>query len=77
VAAPRRRFSIQIADAKGVLLLAIRASWTENKRRAAFAQIERLADLPQVNIYTGPAAPEPEPPRRKARRSAARSSVEN
>jgi hypothetical protein len=32
VTAPRRRFSIQIVDAKGVLLLANRASWTENER---------------------------------------------
>jgi hypothetical protein len=70
--AARRRFSVQITDANGVSQLMFGAFWTEEERRKAFAQIERLADLPQVNVYSGPASLEPEPKRRAARRSAAR-----
>ena len=55
-----RRYSIQIKDANGASLLLIKAGWTEKERRAAFAEIERLAGLPEVNVNTGPALLEPQ-----------------
>jgi len=49
------RYSIEIRDANGVSLLSATAYWTEKERRMAFAQIERLARLPEVNFYAEPA----------------------
>ncbi len=49
------RYSIEIRDANGVSLLSATAYWTEKERRMAFAQIERLAGLPEVNSYAEPA----------------------
>ena len=42
-------YSIEIRDANGVLLISAAALWTEKGRRMAFAQIERLAALPEVS----------------------------
>ena len=70
-----RRYSIQITDADGASLLSIKACWTEKERRTAFAEIERLVGLPEVNFYTGPAALEPPSARSKTRRSPDRSIV--
>jgi hypothetical protein len=64
---PPRRYSIQISDADGASLLSIKTCWTEKERRTAFAQIQRLAGLPEVNVYTG----------RTTRRSTDRSIVED
>jgi hypothetical protein len=73
-AGPRRYF-IQITDADGASLLSIKACWTEKERRTAFAEIERLVGLPEVNFHTGPAALEPQSARSKTRRSPDRSIV--
>ena len=71
-----RRYSIQIKDANGASLLMIKASWTEKERRAAFAEIERLAGLPEVNVNTGPVLLEPQSDT-ETRRSLDRSIVGN
>jgi hypothetical protein len=71
-----RRYSIQIKDANGASLLLIKACWTEKERRVAFAEIERLAGLPEVNVNTGPAVLEPQSDT-ETRRALGRSVVEN
>jgi hypothetical protein len=71
-----RRYSIQIKDANGASLLLIKASWTEKERRASFAEIERLAGLPEVNVNTGPVLLEPQSDT-ETRRSLDRSIVGN
>ena len=54
-----RRYSIEIKDAKGSIVFSAVACWDDKDKRLALAQIERLAQLPEVNFYTGPAL-EPE-----------------
>ena len=71
-----RRYSIQIKDANGASLLLIKACWTEKERRASFAEIERLAGLPEVNVNTGPVLLEPQSDT-ETRRSLDRSIVGN
>jgi hypothetical protein len=51
-----RRYSIEIRDAKGKSVLFTAADWTDDERRAAVVQILRLADLPDGNSFTAPAA---------------------
>ena len=54
-----RRYSIEIKDAKGSVVFTATASWADKDKRLALAKIERLARLPEVNVYTGRAlAPE-------------------
>jgi hypothetical protein len=54
-----RRYSIEIKDAKGSMVFSAAACWDDKDKRLALAQIERLARLPEVNVYTGRAlAPE-------------------
>jgi hypothetical protein len=49
-----RRYSIEIKDAKGSVVFSVVASWYYKDMRIALAQIERLAQLPEVNFYTKP-----------------------
>jgi hypothetical protein len=48
-----RRYSIEIKDAKGSIVFSTIACWDDKDKRLALAQIERLARLPEVNVYTG------------------------
>jgi hypothetical protein len=50
-----RRYSIEIKDAGGSIVFSALAFWDDKDKRLALAQIERLAQLPEVNFYTGPA----------------------
>ena len=50
-----RRYVIKIKDAKGSIVFSAVALWNDKDKRAALAQIERLARLPEVSFYTGPA----------------------
>jgi hypothetical protein len=50
-----RRYSIEIKAPDGSLLLSTVAYWDDEERRIAFAQISRLAELPDVNFHTEPA----------------------
>jgi hypothetical protein len=54
-----RQYSIQIKDAKGAIEFSAVALWDEDDKRLALAHFTRLAQLPVVNFYTGP-APEPQ-----------------
>jgi len=47
-----RRYSVEIKDAKGVVLFSTIAYWDDQDRRIALAQITRLAGLPEVNFHT-------------------------
>ena len=60
-------YSIEIRDANGVSLVSATALWTEKERRMAFAQIERLAALPEVS-FNVEAALTPQSARNKPRR---------
>jgi hypothetical protein len=60
-----RRYSIEIKDAEGSIVFSAIVCWDDKDKRLALAQIERLAQLPEVNFYTGPA---PEPDSGKSRR---------
>jgi hypothetical protein len=65
-----RRYSIEVRDADGVILFSGRAEWTETERRRAVAQIERVASLPEANVYAEPTLqPQPRARRRPARGS--------
>jgi hypothetical protein len=50
-----RRYTIEIKDAEGTVVVSAVAHWDDKDKRSALAQIERFAPLPQVNFYTGPA----------------------
>jgi hypothetical protein len=50
-----RRYKIEIKDAEGTVVLSAVVRWDDKEKRRALAQIERLAPLPQVIVYTGPA----------------------
>ena len=52
---PARRYLIEIKDTEGTVVVSAVARWDDTDKRRALAQIERLAPLPQVNVYTGPA----------------------
>ena len=68
-----RRYSIEIKDAEGSIVFSAVACWDDKDKRLALAQIERLAQLPEVNFYSGPTH-EPDsgtskrPPRPRMRR---------
>jgi hypothetical protein len=64
---PARRYSIEIRGPDGSVLLARCADWDDGEKRRAFAQITRLANLPEVNFYAEPAL-EPQPAKRAPRR---------
>jgi hypothetical protein len=49
-----RRYTIEIKDVEGTVVLSVAVRWDDKDKRKALAQIERLAPLPQVNVYTGP-----------------------
>jgi hypothetical protein len=51
----KRRYLIEIRDAEGSVVFAATTSWDDKDKRLALAQIGRLAQLPEVNFYTGPA----------------------
>ena len=48
-----RRYAIEIKDAKGAVVFCAVVRWNDKNKRSAFAQIERLARLPEVSFYTG------------------------
>ena len=50
-----QRYSIEIKDSDGSVVFRAVAHWDHKDKRLALAQIERLAQLPEVNFYTGPA----------------------
>jgi hypothetical protein len=50
-----QRYLIEIKDAKGSIVFSAVACWDDKDKRLALAQIERLAQLPEVNFDTGPA----------------------
>jgi hypothetical protein len=50
-----RRYSIEIKDTEGSVVLRAVACWDDKDKSLALAQIERLARLPEVNFYTEPA----------------------
>ena len=51
----KRRYLIEMRNADGSVVFAAVACWDDKDKRLALAQIERLAQLPEVNFYTGPA----------------------
>ncbi len=56
MARPRtRRYLIEVKDSKGVTIFLNAAYWDEKEKRAAIAQLARLADTPEVNFYAQPA----------------------
>jgi hypothetical protein len=63
-----RRYLIEIKDTGGTVVVSAVARWNDKDKRRALAQIERLAPLPQVNVYTGP-APAPQSGYSRQRRS--------
>jgi hypothetical protein len=65
-----RRYSVEIKDAKGLVLFSTIAYWDDQARRIALAQITHLAGLPEVNFHTEPAL---EPASRKGRSATDRS----
>ena len=48
-----RRYTIEIKDAEGSIVFSAVALWDDKDKRSALAQIERLAQLPEVSFYTG------------------------
>ena len=48
----QRRYSIEIKDDKGKTVIFTAADWTDDERRAAVAQVMRLAGLPDTNRFT-------------------------
>ena len=50
-----RRYAIEIKDAKGAVVFCAVVRWNDHNKRSAFAQIERLARVPEVSFYAGPA----------------------
>jgi hypothetical protein len=48
-----RLYVIEIKDSDGAVVFSAVARWGSKDKRRALAQIERLAPLPQVNVYTG------------------------
>ena len=48
-----RRYMIEIKDAEGRVVFSAVVCWDDKDKRRALAQIERLAPMPQVNVYTG------------------------
>jgi hypothetical protein len=49
------RYLIQIKDASGSVLFSASAHWRDKEKRIAFAQIMRLAELPEVSFHSEPA----------------------
>jgi hypothetical protein len=55
-----RRYTIEIKDTEGAVVFRAVVCWDDKDKRAALAQIERLAALPEPNVYTGRSlVPEP------------------
>ena len=54
-----RRYTIEIKDAEGSIVFSAVALWDDKDKRVALAQIERLAQLPEVSFYTGRALESP------------------
>jgi hypothetical protein len=48
-----RRYVIEIKDSEGAVVFSAVARWSFKGKRRALAQIERLAPLPHVTVYTG------------------------
>ena len=48
-----RLYVIEIKNSDGAVVFSTVARWGSKDKRRAVAQIERLAPLPQVNVYTG------------------------
>ena len=51
----KSRYLIEVKDSQGKSVFHSAAYWDEKDKRVAIAQLMRLADLPDVNFYTGPA----------------------
>jgi len=49
------RYSIEIKNAEGSIAFSAVAFWDQEDKRLALAEITSLAQLPEVNFYTGPA----------------------
>jgi hypothetical protein len=63
-----QRYTIEIKDTEGAVVFCAAVRWDDKDKRAALAQIERLARLPEVNFYTGRAlASEPDKSKRRRR----------
>jgi hypothetical protein len=54
-----RRYSIEIKDDKGKTVIFTAADWTDDERRAAVAQVMRLAGLPDTGCFTEPPKAKP------------------
>ena len=52
--AKQRRYSIEIKDDTGKTVIFTAADWTDDEKRAAVAQVMRLAGLPDDNCLTAP-----------------------